>query len=81
MNTFYYIASCVFTTKYPYLSAKIQHYLKVRFNMEVMRCCAEKYKVKQFEEQMPDDYREPWRSITNYTPLKACDTMVHIWHN
>ena len=45
-----YIASCVFTRDYPELSLRIQDYLKERFGMEIIRCCAEKYKVRQFEE-------------------------------
>ena len=47
-----YIASCVFTRDYPELSLRIQDYLKERFGMEIIRCCAEKYKVRQFEEVM-----------------------------
>ena len=42
-----YIASCVFTRDYPELSLRIQDYLKERFGMEIIRCCAEKYKVRQ----------------------------------
>ena len=51
-NCFRYIASCVFTRDYPELSLRIQDYLKQRFDMEIIRCCAEKYKVKQFEDVM-----------------------------
>ena len=47
-----YIASCVFTRDYPELSLRIQDYLKERFGIEIIRCCAEKYKVRQFEEVM-----------------------------
>lgn len=47
-----YIASCIFTRDYPELSLRIQDYLKERFGMEIIRCCAEKYKVRQFEEVM-----------------------------
>ena len=49
-NCFRYIASCVFTRDYPELSLRIQDYLKQRFEIEIIRCCADKYKVKQFED-------------------------------
>lgn len=39
MATSYYIASCVFTTKYPELSKTIQRYIHDRYGMGIVRCC------------------------------------------
>ena len=33
----YYIASCVFTSKFPALSIRIQNYVRERFDMDIVR--------------------------------------------
>ena len=65
-----YIASCVFTRDYPELSLRIQDYLKERFGMEIIRCCAEKYKVRQFEEVMAPSVCEQWKATPHYIPFE-----------
>lgn len=50
-SNYVYIASCVFTRHYPELSVRIQQYLKNRFSLDIVRCCALSYKVKEYEEQ------------------------------
>ena len=70
-----YIASCVFTRDYPELSLRIQDYLKERFGMEIIRCCAEKYKVRQFEEVMAPSVCEQWKA-TAITAQKGYDLLV-----
>ena len=66
---FRYIASCVFTRDYPEQSLRIQDYLKERFGMEIIRCCADKYKVRQFEEVMAPSVCERWKATPHYIPL------------
>ncbi len=82
MNTHYiYIASCVFTETYPELSEKIQSYVKNRWNMEIVRCCVPKYKVKEFEDRMPDAYRGKWSQITHSSHFIPEDMVVSLCHN
>ncbi|MBX4270059.1 hypothetical protein [Clostridium estertheticum] len=76
-----FIASCVFTREYPALSAKIQKYLKERFEMQIIRCCVPNYKTVAFENDMPDWYRETWHKIPAYKEFKPGDVMVSICHN
>ena len=76
-----YIASCVFTRDYPELSLRIQDYLKERFGMEIIRCCAEKYKVRQFEEVMAPSVCEQWKATPHYIPFEPNTTMISICHN
>jgi len=80
-DNYTYIASCVFTKTYPELSDKIQPYIKRRWDMDIVRCCVPKYKVKEFEEQMPDFYREKWKDITHSKEFTTADTVVSLCHN
>ncbi len=81
MGQKFFVASCVFTEEYPELSRKVQNYVRERFDLPVIRCCVEKYKVKEFEERMPDWYRDEWKNIPHYEKFSAGDTMVSICHN
>jgi len=47
MGNSYYIAACVFTERFPELSAKIQQYIKQRYDMPILRCCVPNHKVKE----------------------------------
>ena len=80
-NCFRYIASCVFTRDYPELSLRIQDYLKQRFEIEIIRCCADKYKVKQFEDVMAPSVCERWKAMPHYIPFEPDTTMISICHN
>ena len=50
----YYIASCVFTSQFPELSLRIQNYICDRYGFTVVRCCVPRYKIREFEEKMPE---------------------------
>ena len=54
----FYVASCVFTEGAPDLSRKVQNYVRKRFNLPIIRCCVDKYKVAEFEQRMPENYRD-----------------------
>ncbi len=81
MNQKFFVASCVFTEEYPKLSRKIQTYIKTRFNLPIIRCCVDNYKVEEFEKRMPDWYRDEWRGIEHYRKFPAGSTMVSLCHN
>ena len=81
MGQTYYIASCIFTSKYPDLSKKVQEYIHNRFDMPIVRCCVPKFNLKYFREQMPDDYRDKWEDIPDCADFKAGDTIYSLCHN
>lgn len=81
MNRRFYVASCVFTEEYPALSCQVQNYVRERFNVPIIRCCVDKYKVTEFEERMPEDYRAQWCSIKHFEKYPAGSTMISICHN
>lgn len=61
MNKFRYITSCNFSLFYPKWSARIQNYLQDK--MEIIRCCTEKYRVKDFEDKMAPINLLLWRIV------------------
>lgn len=77
----YYIASCVFTSKYPQLSQKIQQYIKERYGMPIVRCCTPNYKLVEFTEKMPEDYRQAWSYIPPCADFQPGDTVYSLCHN
>lgn len=81
MSQKFYIASCVFTEEFPALSQKIQDYIAQRFDLPIIRCCVDKYKVEEFEQRMPDWYRSQWRSIKHFEKFPSGSTMVSLCHN
>ena len=64
MNSTYYIASCVFTSQFPELSARIRDYIRERWGFRIVRCCVPRYKIMEFEGRMPEgDAREKWSAL------------------
>lgn len=81
MGKEYFIASCVFTSQYPKLSSKIQQYIKERYDIPIVRCCLPNYKLKEFTEKMPEDYRLNWSSLPDCAEFKPGDTVYSVCHN
>jgi hypothetical protein len=77
----FYIASCVFTRHYPDLSIHIQQYLKEHFHINVIRCCALSYKIKEYEALIPEPACDEWRNTLHSRRFKLGETVVSICHN
>lgn len=80
-ENYFYVASCNFTEEYPEISKKIMNYVKEKFNMPIIRCCVANYKVEEFENRMPENYREAWKKIPHYEKFPAGSTMISLCHN
>ena len=77
----YYIASCVFTSQFPELSLRIQNSVRERFGYTVVRCCVPKYKIREFEEKMPEGaLRECWSSLPDSGLFAAGDNVYSLCH-
>ena len=78
----YYIASCVFTSQFPELSMKIQKYVRDRFGHEIVRCCVPKYKIREFEEKMPEGTpRDCWHDLPDSGQSTKGDQVYSLCHN
>ncbi len=76
METPVYVASCLFTARFPETSLKIQNYVKERFGAQVVRCCLPNFRVKENTERIPEgETREAWKNLPpsaeNYQPGDA----------
>ena len=82
MGRSFYIASCVFTARFPALSLRIQDCVTARFGMPVVRCCVPRYKLAEFESRMPEgDCRERWRALPDSGDFFAGDDVYSLCHN
>lgn len=82
MANSYYIAACVFTSQFPQLSRQIQQYIENRFSMPIARCCFPQYKLKEFEEKMPEGIlRDTWSHLPDHAPYHPGDTVYSLCHN
>lgn len=78
----YYIASCVFTSQFPELSLRIQEYVRDRFGFTVVRCCISKYKLREFEEKMPEgSLRDCWSRLPDSGDFSEGDSVYSLCHN
>ena len=78
----YYIASCVFTSQFPELSRRIQDSVRERFDPEIVRCCVGQYKIREFEERMPDGAsRNRWAQLPDSGSFQPGDTVYSLCHN
>ena len=60
----YYIASCVFTSKYPELSRKIQEYVSSNVDVAIVRCCVPGWKKQIYEDKMPaGELAQSWLNL------------------
>src|SRR5574344_12520 len=81
-SNYKYIASCVFTLRYPQLSGRIQEFLLNHFRgICIMRCCTEKYKVREYEEKMTGKYQDAWCRLPHFLPEAENEVVVAICHN
>ncbi len=80
--TRYYIASCVFTSRFPELSARIRDYVNKRFGLTTVRCCVPKYKLNEFTEKMPEGpLRERWTLLPDSGYFSDGDEVYSLCHN
>ncbi|MBQ7479746.1 MAG: hypothetical protein IJT01_12770 [Selenomonadaceae bacterium] len=81
MGERFFVAGCVFTEEEPELSRKVQRYVREKFSLPVIRCCVNKYKVAEFEQRMPEWYREEWKDVKHFENFPTGSVMVSICHN
>ena len=78
----YYIASCLFTARFPEVSLAIQHYIEKRHNIQIVRCCIPNFRVKPNEERIPSgDAREAWKKLPVSAGLEPGDVVYSLCHN
>lgn len=78
----YYIASCLFTARFPETSKKIQEYIKTKSGIKTVRCCLPDYRVKKNEKRIPEsNVRDAWKLLPVSAEFKSGDTVFSVCHN
>ena len=82
MGHAYYIASCVFTSRFPELSRTIQAYVSAHYGLTAVRCCVKNYKLKEFAEKMPIGcVRDAWTALPDSAEFEPGDRVYSLCHN
>ena len=77
-----YIASCVFTSRFPELSRRIRRYIRERWEFPIVRCCVPKYKLQEFTEKMPEgELRTAWQEMPDSYAFQPGDRVWSLCHN
>ena len=63
------------------MSQRIQNYIAEKGDVQIVRCCTPKYKLKEFAAKMPEDYREQWCSLPDSGSFSDGDMVYSICHN
>lgn len=78
----YYIASCLFTARYPDVSLAIQNYIRSRGDIRMVRCCIPNFKATSSENRiMAGGARSSWLELPYSADLKPGDTVYSLCHN
>lgn len=77
----YYIASCVFTSRFPQLSFRILDYIRKKGELEIVRCCVMHYRENDFINMMPDDLKEAWAGYPSSAEFQPGDIVYSLCHN
>lgn len=78
----YYIASCVFTSRYPALGNAITDYMSSFGDIKVVRCCVPGWKEKIYEDKMPEgQFADKWRELPQSQAFTPSDSVWSLCPN
>lgn len=78
----FFIASCLYTARFPQRSLKVQQYIREHGGIDIVRCCIPNFRVKPNEDRITDiQAREAWKRLTPWETIRAGDTVYSICHN
>lgn len=82
MNNKYYIASCLFTARFPKTSLAIQKYVASRSDIQIVRCCIPNFRIKENAERIQDNTaRIGWENLPTSADFHAGDIVYSLCHN
>lgn len=78
----YYIASCLFTARYPQVSMAIQQYIRSRQDIGIVRCCIPNFRATSSESRiMQTGARSSWNELPYTAELQPGDRVYSLCHN
>ena len=78
----YYIASCLFTARFPQTSLAIQKYIATKPDIQIVRCCIPNFRIKENTDRIPDDEaRGAWAQLPPSADYQPGDVAYSICPN
>lgn len=78
----YYIASCLFTARFPRTSLRIQDYMRAKPGVQVLRCCIPNYRVAFNENRIADGcVRDAWKQLPVSEVFGPGDSVISLCPN
>ena len=78
----YYIASCLFTARFPRTSLRIQDYMRAKPGVQVLRCCIPNYRVAFHENRIADGcVRDAWKQLPVSKVFGPGDSVISLCPN
>ncbi len=78
----YYIASCMFTARFPETSLLLQKYIKAKPDITIVRCCIPNYRVAQNTKRISDcSVQNAWKQLPVSEVFQPGDTVISVCHN
>lgn len=82
MSRKYYVASCLFTARFPKTSLAIQRYIGNFPEIETVRCCLPNFRIKENTDRIPNaGARGSWAALPPSADFQAGDTVWSLCHN
>lgn len=78
----YYVASCLFTARFPETSLRIQNYIRTKPDIKTVRCCIPNFKVDFNTNRIPSpSVRQAWEQLPVSEVFQSDDTVISVCHN
>ena len=78
----YYVASCLFTARFPETSLRIQNYIRTKPDIKTVRCCIPNFKVEHNTNRIPSpSVRQVWEQLPVSEVFQSDDTVISVCHN
>lgn len=78
----YYVASCLFTARFPETSLRIQNYIRTKPDIKTVRCCIPNFKVDFNTNRIPSpSVRQAWEQLPVSEVFQPDDTVISVCHN
>lgn len=78
----YYVASCLFTARFPETSLRIQNYIRTKPDIKTVRCCIPNFKVEHNTNRIPSpSVRQAWEQLPVSEVFQSDDTVISVCHN
>lgn len=82
MSREYYVASCLFTARFPKTSLAIQQYIAKQSRIQMVRCCIPNFRIRENAERINDGgARTTWEALPTSADFQPGDRVYSLCYN